>query len=50
MCRTFEDQLIEIKTKNEEGMRQINDLSSQKARLQTENGNGQDITSSVLKY
>lgn len=38
MCRTLEDQLIEVKTKNEEGLKQINDLSAQKARLQTENG------------
>ncbi|XP_063078666.1 myosin heavy chain, fast skeletal muscle-like [Engraulis encrasicolus] len=38
MCRTLEDQLIEIKTKNEEGLRHLNDLSGQKARLQTENG------------
>lgn len=38
MCRTLEDQLSEIKTKNDENVRQLNDLSAQKARLQTENG------------
>ncbi|XP_065820913.1 myosin heavy chain, fast skeletal muscle-like [Labrus bergylta] len=36
-CRSFEDQLIELKTKNDECMRQINDLSNQRARFQTEN-------------
>lgn len=38
MCRTLEDQLSEIKSKNDENVRQLNDLSAQKARLQTENG------------
>ena len=38
MCRTLEDQLSEIKTKNDENLRQNNDLSAQKARLLTENG------------
>uniref|UniRef100_A0A3P9HJ03 Myosin heavy chain n=1 Tax=Oryzias latipes TaxID=8090 RepID=A0A3P9HJ03_ORYLA len=38
MCRTLEDQLSELKTKNDENLRQINDLSAQKARLLTENG------------
>ena len=38
MCRTLEDQLSELKTKNDENIRQINDLSAQKARLLTENG------------
>ncbi|XP_029997165.1 myosin-2-like [Sphaeramia orbicularis] len=37
MCRSLEDQLNEAKTKEEENHRLINDLSSQKARLQTEN-------------
>uniref|UniRef100_A0A3B4FWF7 Myosin-3-like n=1 Tax=Pundamilia nyererei TaxID=303518 RepID=A0A3B4FWF7_9CICH len=37
MCRSLEDQLNEVKTKEEEHLRLINDLSSQKARLQTEN-------------
>ncbi|KAJ4947449.1 hypothetical protein JOQ06_009484 [Pogonophryne albipinna] len=38
MCRTLEDQLSTLKTKNDENVRQINDTSSQKARLLTENG------------
>ncbi|MCI4375437.1 hypothetical protein PGIGA_G00109470 [Pangasianodon gigas] len=38
MCRTLEDQVSEFKTKNEEQLRQLNDLGTQKARLQTENG------------
>lgn len=39
MCRTLEDQLSEIKTKEEEHQRMINDLNTQRARLQTEAGN-----------
>ncbi|KAB5536761.1 hypothetical protein PHYPO_G00111090 [Pangasianodon hypophthalmus] len=38
MCRTLEDQLSELKTKNDENVRQLNDINTQKARLQTENG------------
>ena len=38
MCRTLEDQLSELKTKNDENVRQINDMGGQKARLLTENG------------
>uniref|UniRef100_A0A3Q3G1G9 Myosin motor domain-containing protein n=1 Tax=Labrus bergylta TaxID=56723 RepID=A0A3Q3G1G9_9LABR len=38
MCRTLEDQLSELKTKNDENVRQNNDMSAQKARLLTENG------------
>uniref|UniRef100_A0AAY5L7W6 Myosin motor domain-containing protein n=1 Tax=Esox lucius TaxID=8010 RepID=A0AAY5L7W6_ESOLU len=38
MCRTLEDQLSEIKTKNDENIRQITDTSAQRARLLTENG------------
>jgi len=38
MCRSLEDQLSEIKTKEEEQQRTINDISAQKARLQTESG------------
>ena len=38
MCRTLEDQLSELKTKNDENVRQINDSNGQKARLLTENG------------
>lgn len=39
MCRSLEDQLMELKTKSEENMRQIMDLTNQRARFQTENGN-----------
>ncbi|MGH0158243.1 UNVERIFIED_CONTAM: hypothetical protein FKN15_035092 [Acipenser sinensis] len=38
MCRSLEDQYSEIKTKNDENIRQINDISAQRARLLTENG------------
>ncbi|KAE8298516.1 Myosin heavy chain, fast skeletal muscle [Larimichthys crocea] len=38
MCRTLEDQLSELKTKNDEHVRQLNDIVVQRARLQTENG------------
>ncbi|XP_034444374.1 myosin heavy chain, fast skeletal muscle-like [Hippoglossus hippoglossus] len=38
MCRTLEDQFSELKTKNDENVRQANDLGAQKARLLTENG------------
>ncbi|XP_015227478.1 PREDICTED: myosin heavy chain, fast skeletal muscle-like [Cyprinodon variegatus] len=38
MCRTLEDQLSEIKAKNDENVRQLNDINAHKARLQTENG------------
>ncbi|KAJ3605544.1 hypothetical protein NHX12_027589 [Muraenolepis orangiensis] len=38
MCRTLEDQLSEIKAKSDENSRQINDVSAQRARLMTENG------------
>ncbi|KAG7243494.1 hypothetical protein INR49_011050, partial [Caranx melampygus] len=38
ICRTLEDQLSEIKSKNDENVRQLNDMSAQRARLQTENG------------
>ncbi|XP_028969784.2 myosin heavy chain, fast skeletal muscle [Esox lucius] len=38
MCRTLEDQLSELKTKNDEHVRQLNDINVQRARLLTENG------------
>uniref|UniRef100_A0A3B3CXB6 Myosin heavy chain, fast skeletal muscle-like n=1 Tax=Oryzias melastigma TaxID=30732 RepID=A0A3B3CXB6_ORYME len=38
MCRTLEDQLSELKAKNDENVRQLNDATVLKARLQTENG------------
>uniref|UniRef100_A0A452SLC9 Myosin heavy chain 4 n=1 Tax=Ursus americanus TaxID=9643 RepID=A0A452SLC9_URSAM len=37
-CRTLEDQLSEVKMKEEEQQRLINELSAQKARLHTESG------------
>ncbi|CAL8368842.1 unnamed protein product [Lota lota] len=38
LCRTLEDQLSELKSKNDENVRQMNDASAQRARLLTENG------------
>ncbi len=38
MCRALEDQTSELKTKNDELVRQLNDINAQKARFQTENG------------
>uniref|UniRef100_A0A8B9YT09 Myosin heavy chain 4 n=1 Tax=Bos mutus grunniens TaxID=30521 RepID=A0A8B9YT09_BOSMU len=38
MCRTLEDQLSEVKSKEEEHQRLINELSAQKARLHAESG------------
>ncbi|XP_075435723.1 myosin-4-like [Ascaphus truei] len=38
ICRTLEDQFSEVRTKEEEHLRVINDINSHKARLQTENG------------
>lgn len=38
LCRTYEDQLSEAKIKVEELQRQLADASTQRGRLQTENG------------
>ncbi|NWH18776.1 MYH4 protein, partial [Grus americana] len=38
MCRALEDQCSEVRTKDDEHMRLINELNTQKTRLQTENG------------
>uniref|UniRef100_A0A2K5RZF3 Myosin-2 n=1 Tax=Cebus imitator TaxID=2715852 RepID=A0A2K5RZF3_CEBIM len=38
MCRTLEDQMSELKSKEEEQQRLINDLTAQRGRLQTESG------------
>ena len=38
MCRALEDQLSELKAKEDEQQRLINDLTTQRARLQTESG------------
>ncbi len=38
MCRSLEDQLSELKAKNDEHVRQLNDINSQRSRLTTENG------------
>lgn len=44
MCRTLEDQVSELKSKEEEQQRLINDLTSQRGRLQTESGNSPSST------
>lgn len=38
LCRTYEDQLSEAKSKVDELQRQLADVSTQRGRLQTENG------------
>ncbi|XP_039081746.1 myosin-7-like, partial [Hyaena hyaena] len=38
MCRTLEDQMNEHRSKAEETQRSVNELTSQRAKLQTENG------------
>ncbi|XP_028302725.1 myosin heavy chain, fast skeletal muscle-like [Gouania willdenowi] len=38
MCRSLEDQLSEVKTKNDEHMRQLIEANAQKSRLAAENG------------
>ncbi|KAK9398240.1 myh7 [Crotalus adamanteus] len=38
MCRTFEDQMNEHRAKSEESQRMVHDLTTQRAKLQTENG------------
>lgn len=38
MCHALEDQLSEYKAKHDENTRQLTDLNTQRARLQTENG------------
>uniref|UniRef100_A0A3Q3L319 Uncharacterized protein n=1 Tax=Labrus bergylta TaxID=56723 RepID=A0A3Q3L319_9LABR len=48
MCRSLEDQLNEVKTKEDEHQRLINDLSSQRARMQSENGEKYSITSEKI--
>ncbi|KAJ8413749.1 hypothetical protein AAFF_G00082560 [Aldrovandia affinis] len=37
MCRSLEDQLSEYKSKHDENFRQLNEISAQRARLQTQN-------------
>ncbi|XP_066560794.1 myosin-4-like isoform X1 [Amia ocellicauda] len=37
MCRSLEDQLMEVKIKEDENNRLVNELTTQKSRLQTEN-------------
>ncbi|XP_039680167.1 myosin heavy chain, fast skeletal muscle-like [Perca fluviatilis] len=37
ICRSLEDQLMELKTKSDENMRHISDLTNQRARFKTEN-------------
>ena len=48
MCRTLEDQVSELKSKEEEQQRLINDLTSQKARLQTEAGKDFSMNLKIL--
>uniref|UniRef100_A0A8C4TK45 Myosin heavy chain 2 n=1 Tax=Erpetoichthys calabaricus TaxID=27687 RepID=A0A8C4TK45_ERPCA len=38
LCRSLEDQLSEMKTKTDEALRSLNEMTTFKARLQTENG------------
>ncbi|XP_015211887.1 myosin-4-like [Lepisosteus oculatus] len=38
LCHSLEDQLLEVKVKEDENHRLISDLTAQKSRLQTENG------------
>ena len=38
MCRSLEDQMSELKSKNDEHVRQLNDIGVLRARLLTENG------------
>uniref|UniRef100_A0A8C3IU96 Myosin-7 n=1 Tax=Chrysemys picta bellii TaxID=8478 RepID=A0A8C3IU96_CHRPI len=38
LCRTVEDQMNEHRTKSEEAQRMVNDLTTQRAKLQAENG------------
>lgn len=44
MCRTFEDQMNEHRAKAEETQRMVNDLTTQRAKLQTENGEARKMT------
>lgn len=50
MCHSLEDQLSEVKSKEEEHLRLINDLSSQKARLTTEHGEDPLLHSSTFSH
>lgn len=38
IARSLEDQINEVKTKNDENLRQITDMTAQRAKLMTENG------------
>lgn len=48
MCRTLEDQVSELKTKEEEQQRLLSDLAAQKARLQTEAGESPSLSAETL--
>lgn len=50
MCRSLEDQLSELKTKNDEHVRQLNDIGVQRARLQTENGGKTIFSYFFIRY
>lgn len=41
LCHSLEDQLSDFKTKHDENTRLINEINTQKAKLQNENGNQQ---------
>jgi predicted RNase H-like nuclease (RuvC/YqgF family) len=50
MCRTLEDQVSELKSKEEEQQRLINELTTQRARLQTEAGKDTLLSPEILNY
>lgn len=50
LCRTYEDQLSEAKSKVDELQRQLTDVSTQRGRLQTENGRWGRVAVSALGY
>lgn len=37
-CRSLEDQQLELKTRNDQHLHQLADVTNQRARFQTENG------------
>lgn len=47
ICRTLEDQLSEARGKNEECQRSLSELTTQKARLQTEAGERRETVGAV---
>lgn len=47
-CRTLEDQMNEYKNKCDEYQRTVHDFTSQKAKLQAENGEFKRVCTSVI--